>query len=248
MTDSRSYLEGLRAGLRLGTATVPGLLLRVYARLGLSEIEAMLIIHLMYFAEREETLFPTPDQLAGRMSTPPDRVLAAMERIVREGFVAIEEDNDAVTGVRGERYDVAPLIDRLTSAWLQMEQEEGGRAEPPLRRPPAAGAMAGMGAGETAATREMARGTAAARRRDLFTVFESEFARPLSPMEYETIVGWLDQDRYSDALIMTALKEAVFAGKVHFRYIDRILLEWHRNQIQTPEDAKAYTERFRGGR
>ena len=81
----------------------------------------------------------------------------------------------------------------------------------------------------------------------MFRVFEKEFGRPLSPMEYETISGWIDQDRYPEELILLALKEAVFAGKVHFRYIDRILLEWSRNRVRTPEDVKAYAARFRSG-
>jgi len=248
VTDTQSYRAGLRAGLRLGSVSVPGMFLRAYAKLGLTEIEAMLLVHLMYFMEREGTPFPTPDQLAARMSTTPDRVLAAIERFVREGFVTIEDDVDAATGVRSERYDLAPLYERIVAAWEEEPDAYGG------------GRTIGGGdayATETAESRREAaaaaapprtRETAASRRKDLFTVFESEFARPLSPMEYETIVGWLDQDRYSDSLIMTALKEAVFAGKVHFRYIDRILMEWQRNRITTPEEAKAYTERFRGGR
>ena len=47
---------------------------------------------------------------------------------------------------------------------------------------------------------------------------------------------------------LAALKEAVFAGKVHFRYIDRILLEWSRNRVATVEQAKEYTQRFRNSR
>ena len=237
MAPLDAYREGLRAGLRLGAASVPGLFLQTYARLGLSEIEAMLLIHLMYFQEREHTVFPTPEQLASRMSTSPDRVLSAIERFVREGFLTIEDDVDAVTGVRGERYDLAPLYDKLAAAWsAQPELDEYDAAvEPETYR-------------QTAASSPAPRETAASRRKDLFTVFESEFARPLSPLEYETIVNWLDQDKYTDSLIMAALKEAVFAGKVHFRYIDRILMEWAKNRITTPEEAKAYTERFRGGR
>ncbi len=242
MTDQASYRAGLRAGVRLGSVSVPGMFLRAYAKLGLSEIEAMLLVHLMYYMERESTSFPTPDQLAARMSTSPDRVLAAIERLVREGFVTIEDDVDAATGVRSERYDLAPLYDKLVAIW---EDEPDVYA---IGAWPAAADSRGEAAAAAEPAPPRTRETAASRRKDLFTVFESEFARPLSPMEYETIVGWLDQDRYSDSLIMTALKEAVFAGKVHFRYIDRILMEWQRNRITTPEEAKAYTERFRGGR
>jgi len=57
----------------------------------------------------------------------------------------------------------------------------------------------------------------------------------------------VDQDSYPEDLILLALKEAVFAGKVHFRYIDRILLEWSRNRVKTVEDAKAHIQKFRTG-
>ncbi|WP_040951135.1 DnaD domain-containing protein, partial [Gorillibacterium massiliense] len=79
-----------------------------------------------------------------------------------------------------------------------------------------------------------------------FVIFEKEFSRPLTPMELETITGWLDQDGYREELILAALKEAVFAGKLHFRYIDRILLEWQRNRILSAEQAKAHSQKFRG--
>ena len=67
-------------------------------------------------------------------------------------------------------------------------------------------------------------------------------------MELETISNWLDKDMYKEELIMTALKEAVFAGKVHFRYIDRILLDWSRNRVSTVDQAKEYSQRFRQSR
>lgn len=88
--------------------------------------------------------------------------------------------------------------------------------------------------------------TAVQTRSDIYTTFEKEFGRPLSPMECEMITGWLDQDRYSESLIRAALKEAVFAGKLHFRYIDRILIEWSRNRIQTVDQAREFSRQFRG--
>ncbi|UTR08490.1 DnaD domain-containing protein [Alkalihalobacillus sp. LMS6] len=79
----------------------------------------------------------------------------------------------------------------------------------------------------------------------LFQQFEQEFARPLSPIEVETISMWIDQDTHTIALIQAALKEAVISGKLNFRYIDRILFEWQRNGIKTVEQAHAHSERFR---
>src|SRR5690606_15356516 len=118
------------------------------------------------------------DQLAGRMSTSPDRVLAAIERLVREGFVAIEAEFDETTGVQSERYDVTPLYDRLIDAWEETDDGESSASalEDEAYRQTAASAAWATAAGTTASA---GRETAASRRKDLFTVFESEFARPL---------------------------------------------------------------------
>lgn len=79
----------------------------------------------------------------------------------------------------------------------------------------------------------------------LFKRFEEEFARPLSPIEAETLSMWLDQDHHSPALIMAALREAVVSAKLNFRYIDRILFEWKRNGVKSLDQAKAHGEKFR---
>jgi DNA replication protein len=232
---SDSYRQGLLAGMQLGAVNVPGLFLRAYAQLGLSEIEAMLLLHIMYFAGQENNAFPTPEELASRMSAAPNTVLAAIERLVRDGLLMIDDVVDPVTGVVGERYNLSALYERLAAVWAETSSDFA--PVPAENNTPAA-----------IRSVPPARETAASRRRDLFTVFESEFARPLSPIEYETIANWLDKDQYSDSLILAALKEAVFAGKVHFRYVDRILVEWQKNGITTPEQAKEYTQRFRGER
>ncbi|MFX3622786.1 MAG: DnaD domain protein [Ectobacillus sp.] len=79
----------------------------------------------------------------------------------------------------------------------------------------------------------------------LYTIFEQEFGRPLSPFECETLMMWQDQDQHSAALIQTALREAVMSGKLNFRYIDRILFEWKKNGVKTVEQAQTYGQKFR---
>ncbi|WP_176391944.1 DnaD domain protein [Marininema halotolerans] len=80
---------------------------------------------------------------------------------------------------------------------------------------------------------------------NLFQLFERECGRPLSPVECETLTQWLDVDGHDESLIVAALREAVFVGKPNVRYIDRILLEWQRNHIRTPEEAVEFSRRFR---
>lgn len=71
--------------------------------------------------------------------------------------------------------------------------------------------------------------------KDLYGNFEKEFGRTLSPMEYEIINSWKEQ-KISNELILSALKEAVFNGVNNLRYIDKILYEWNKKGIKKPTD------------
>jgi DNA replication protein len=82
-------------------------------------------------------------------------------------------------------------------------------------------------------------------KRDLVSVFESEFGRPLSGMECEQIRNWLDQDRLPEWMILEALKEAVLANKYSFKYIDRVLFDWQRNRIRSRADLEQYRQSYR---
>lgn len=81
-------------------------------------------------------------------------------------------------------------------------------------------------------------------REELYATIESEFGRPLSPLEMETVADWLDQDNYSPEMVALALKEAVMNGKLRLKYIDSILLNWQQNNLKTPADVTAEKKRF----
>jgi len=159
------------------------------------------------------------------MSANGTAVVESLQKLMKEGFLTIDEEMDPDTQVHYESYNWNGLWDKLGKLLMEDLKEERKR-----RRK------------ETSATHqdkpEM----------NLFEIFEKEFGRPLSPMEYETIASWIDEDRYPQDLILLALKEAVFSGKVHFRYIDRILLEWNRSKIYTVEEARVHSQKFRGNR
>ena len=79
---------------------------------------------------------------------------------------------------------------------------------------------------------------------DLFSTFEKEFGRSLSPMEYEIINSWLES-KIDKELILSALKEAVFNGVNNLRYIDKILFEWNKKGIKTKEDVENNNKQFK---
>ena len=79
---------------------------------------------------------------------------------------------------------------------------------------------------------------------NLYSVFETEFGRTLSPMEFEIINGWVDTG-YTEELIKLALKEATYNGVSNLRYIDKIIYEWGKKGIKTKEDVENNRKQFK---
>ncbi len=231
--------NGLLMALREGSVSIPNLLVQHYSKLGLTEIDMMLIIHLLAFKEKENNDFPTIEEIQTRMSASPDGVIQSIQKLMSDGWIAIDEDIDPESGIQYEHYNISGVYEKLAEACAEFYRE---RQQLLMGRRESESALA-----EVAVARHIEAHTSEGdvSEANMFVKFETEFGRPLSPMECETISGWLDQDKYAEALVLAALKEAVFAGKVHFRYIDRILLEWNRNLVRTPEQAKEYAARFR---
>ena len=75
----------------------------------------------------------------------------------------------------------------------------------------------------------------------LFESFESEFARPLSPIEVQLIADW--QKAYSNDIIMLALAEGVKNNARSFRYIEVILNAWKRPVLETWKKPKCKSKR-----
>ena len=73
---------------------------------------------------------------------------------------------------------------------------------------------------------------------NLFSLFEREFVRPLSPMEYEIINEWI-RSGISEELISEALKEAIFNGVKSLRYIDKILISWKDKGYKSVSDVRS---------
>ena len=83
-----------------------------------------------------------------------------------------------------------------------------------------------------------------AKKTNIYDDFEREFGRTLSPIEYELISGWLDNE-FTEEIILCALKEVVFNGVSNLRYIDKILYEWKKKGINTKEAVLKDKENFK---
>ena len=80
----------------------------------------------------------------------------------------------------------------------------------------------------------------------IFSIFEGELGRMLTPMEYEKIKEWINSDN-SNELIVLALKEAVLKGVNNFNYIDSILNSWkkkgYKNKSDVEKEKKEYQKK-----
>lgn len=78
---------------------------------------------------------------------------------------------------------------------------------------------------------------------NLYSIFEQEFGRTLSAIEYEYINAWKESD-FTEELIICALKEAVYNGVTNLRYIDTILHAWKKKGIKNSQDVEKDKQSF----
>lgn len=194
-----------------GQVTLPQVLVKNYAKIGLNEMELVLLIQIQSFASEAE-FFPSMEMLTDRTTLRLEETIKTMDSLLKKGVIAIEQSQDHSLMI-SEQYNLAPLWGKLVA--LYENREADAKQEKQIEK-----------------------------QTNLYSLFETEFGRPLSPMEAEMLSAWLDQDHTSPNLIKEALKEAVISQKLNFRYIDRILLNWLKQGVKTIEDAKRVAEEF----
>lgn len=69
----------------------------------------------------------------------------------------------------------------------------------------------------------------------IFSIFENELGKLLSPMQVEKIKEWIKTYKNEELIIM-ALQETVMNGVNNFNYIDAILNEWNKKGYKNKED------------
>ena len=78
----------------------------------------------------------------------------------------------------------------------------------------------------------------------IYDICEKEFGRPITPMEYQIIGAWLDNGT-SEEIVALAIKEAVYNGTTHLRYIDTIINNWSKKGIKTAQDVEKSRKEFK---
>lgn len=74
---------------------------------------------------------------------------------------------------------------------------------------------------------------------NIFKYIEENFGRTLSPIEYEEISNWKD-----DELTRYAIKQAVLNGVYNIKYISKILFNYEKQGIKTVQQAQKKEKKF----
>lgn len=213
-----------------GMTSVPNLLLKYYSKIGITDNEMMLVIQLMYLQTSTDQQFPSFETLAGFMSADSAHIKADLASLIEKGIISINhiysKNTDDIVAI----YSYEPLFEKIMELWACEKIEACQQMKKTLKV-------------QKQASGSLKPGEKRAAFAHVCQSFEKEFGRLLSPMEIEQVNQWLDEDR--PELIMEALKRAVMLGKHNFKYIDSILLEWHKNNLKTTGDVLQHEANFR---
>lgn len=210
-----------------GSTNVPNLLLRFYKQMHITDSEMMTLIQMFRLCREENDLRPGPEKLAEYLSSNPGEIerniKSLFEKKILDETLYYDENRDEVlTG-----YDYEPIFERLSDYWAFARAKEIEKAGKKLEGQAIAGS----------------------KREALslcYTSFEKEFGRPLSPIEMEKITQWVEHP--GPDLVQEALRRAVLIGKRNFRYIDSILLEWMKNNLNSIASIEEHDRYYQGKR
>ncbi len=79
--------------------------------------------------------------------------------------------------------------------------------------------------------------------KDMLQDIERLLARPLSPKEMSTYLGWQKDFGFSPELILLLIEYCVSKGKADYRYIETIAISWHDFNIKDIDAAQNYIKK-----
>lgn len=211
-----------------GSTSIPNILMKIYNKIGISDFQMMLLIQLIRLNVEENEFYPDPEMLAEYMEAGPSKIGKELTILLEKEIIAVSEYFNISKKTMFQGYDFEPLFLKVSDVWAGIRQREIEDSEKILRK---------MVDSSEFTNKKFHNHTL-----NLISIFENEFGRALSPLEIEQIEQWADE--IEPKLIVEALKQAVLRGKHNFKYINSILMEWQKNNLQTLEAVAEYERDF----
>lgn len=211
-----------------GFTSIPNTLIQIYSRIGITDFQMMLLIHLIRFNVVEKEFYPEPETIAGVMDSTPMKIKKELADLLEKEIIAVSEYYDKKNNVIFEGYDFEPLFLKVSDVWASIRAREIEESENLIKA--------------AALDHEFLNYKLRDKPTGLISTFEKEFGRPLSPIEVDQIQLWAGE--VESFLVIEALKRAVLRGKHNFKYINSILMEWKKNNLHTLEAIAEYDRDF----
>lgn len=199
-----------------GFTTISNNLLKYYPQLQLTETELVLILELEAWAQKDNT-FPNTDILSKTMTLSPIEISQLIQQLLDKKVLILQQGRDK-EGRISNFYDLSPLYEKIDKLIDQQNSD-------------------------TDTTIKSSNNIVRDPIQTLVRQFEIEFGRLLSPIERQQIAAWINIDHYQPEVVKMALREAVLAQVYNLRYIDRILLNWQKHNLTTPDQVKNFLQR-----
>ncbi len=211
-----------------GFTFIPSILIKVYSRIGITDFQMILLVHLIRFKVEEENYYPTPEAIAEVMESSAAKIEKELVDLLEKEIITVSEYYDKINDTIFAGYDFEPLFLKVSDVWASTRAREIAESEDLIKAVTLENGFPGSNLCDKST--------------ELISTFEKEFGRPLSPFEIDQIQLWAGET--APHLVVEALKRAVLLGKHNFKYINSILMEWKKNNLQTLEDIAEYDKDF----
>lgn len=184
-------IKNMKSLIKRNIVDFTELVLNNYYKIGLDEVDAVIIIKLKYLLDQHIT-FIHPKKLSNMLSISSQTTNKRLNNLLDIGYVKMELISNG-NGKETESFNLDFVIEKIIKADFEEKIMESSDQNKNIES-------------------------------RLVNLFETEFRKPLSVLDIQTITKWLNEDNYSFDDIKNALFEASKARKLSTRYVDRILL------------------------
>lgn len=109
--------DRLQQWIEQGNVTISQLFFQFYRRLNITDEEAMVLMQIQSF-QQAGNAFPTPEELASRMSADHNGVATMLQKLMQQGYLSIHQET--ADGMLTETISLQPLWDKLVDC-LELE-------------------------------------------------------------------------------------------------------------------------------
>lgn len=181
------------------------LILKNFKAIGMSELEAIVIIELNNQTKRGNT-FLSPARLKKNLSMPQEKLLAILDQLLKKKLLTIQIKK----GKNGKETEVFLLDNIIEKIFVNYQNQLKDEL---INKPKQYESNAD----------------------EVVDLIETYFQKQLKPLEVELIQKWLDEDKFAVLDIKKALLDAVKANKFNLSYVDSVLRKRRLKEKKTTE-------------